>query len=68
MSTADYYEEVEGFHLYGTLHGDYVIADAGGWIPGAWKTRDEALAGGRAYAAEYGPAPFGDDDEEDEDA
>lgn len=63
----DDYEEVDGFHLYGPIFGDYVIADAGGWIPGKWAGRDEALAGGRAYAEEFGAAPFGDDDDEEDD-
>jgi hypothetical protein len=61
-------EVLDGFHLYPVKDG-WVIADGGGWIPGSWPTRDEALAGGHAYAREFGYAPFDadDDDTSDED-
>jgi hypothetical protein len=49
-------ERVDGFDLH-EVAGEWVIADGSGWLPGVWKSRDEALAGGHAYSQEHGYCP-----------
>jgi hypothetical protein len=57
-------ELVDGFRLYPIKNG-YMAADGGGWLPGWFPTRHEALAGAHATSQKYGYTPIGAGDDVD---